>query len=166
MWHRWPGCLCGFYTECQLCVAVKGFCGLSGARYQHIIMYHLQCGCCCLRGWVCSHGLWCVQAARAASSLVLLYGSFCQGKRCTCCLSCRSCSPQAQPCSWKGRWNCVSQRLGSPVWEAGGAVFLCQGALLTCSAKNPRPGCAGALEVPNQVQIQLFGTKGLHFSVE
>lgn len=32
----------------------------------------------------------------------------------------------------------ASQRLSSPVWEAGGAVLLCQGAVLTCSSKEPQ----------------------------
>lgn len=182
MWHRWLGCGFTLSASCVwLCPARRGSVGYQRLvlayhilsyiimyypALSYIIIYHLQCGRCSLRGRVCSHGLWCVQAARAASSLVPLQGS-CQGKSCRCCLSCRTCSPQAQPCSWAARWNCGFPEAEQP--SLGGR---------RCSAPVPE-SCSDLLEqrTPglallehwenhNQVQIQAFGRKGLHFSVE
>lgn len=41
--------------------------------------------------------------------------------------------------SWKGLTELWFPEAGCPLWEAGGAVLLCQGAVLTCSPRTLGP---------------------------
>lgn len=79
-----PEVIRGWYLHIIIYYHVLSYIIIYYRVLSHIIMYSLQRGRCCLRGWVCSHELWCVQAARAASSLVFLYGSLLSGANAVC----------------------------------------------------------------------------------
>lgn len=79
-----PEVIRGWYLHIIIYYHVLSYIIIYYHVLSHIVMYSLQRGRCCLRGWVCSHELWCVQAARAASSLVFLYGSLLSGANAVC----------------------------------------------------------------------------------